>query len=1047
MMKRSIINLAVAALLTTGFSSFASADEARLPYIIQLADKPAASYTGEVNGLKATKPSAGQQLDVNAYDVQAYINYLDKKQSNVIASIGNAQIVHNYQVVFNGFSAMLTDAEVRKLKDSADVLAITLDEPRTLQTNYTPKFLGLDKPSTGLWSLLNGPSKAGENVVIGIIDSGIWPEDPSFADRVNANGEATHDASGTLAFDAPPATWKGSCESGEGFSTANCNNKLIGAKKFRSIYDSLIAKGTAVAHWSDYNSARDNGGHGSHTASTAGGNGKVAAQIAGASIGLISGIAPRARLAAYKVCWTSNDPVKPEGSNSCYGGDSIKAIEAAVSDGVNVLNYSISGGEQLNDAVDAAFLAATNAGVFVAASAGNSGPANMVAHIAPWLTTVAASTHDRVQESNVTIGSKTLKGGSVISKPLTGNLILAKNAGVSDYASLSQASKDALDRCFGTANAVPADAKLDPIKVAGKIVLCDRGASNLVDKSATVKEAGGIGMLLANVPTGSATISAIEHTIPTVHINAADGISAKAYVTSAGVDAQTTFSASMNNFTGNAPVMADFSSRGPNRADANVLKPDLTAPGVDILAATVPAQNKEQRDQIATGTAGIAAWQSMQGTSMSSPHVAGLAALLHQLHPTWSPAAIKSALMTSAYSTLNDGKPGLQNGLLPWAQGAGHVNPNSAADPGLVYDVTALDYDRYLCGQGQLSAAKCNVIGSIQPYNLNLASLTTANVLGKFTFNRTVTNVSDRASTYTAKATISGFDASVSPAELSLNPGESKSFTVTLNRTSAAKNVYQYGALVWTDGVHTVRSPITAKASLLAAAAQLNSEATTGSKVITIGTGSAGVLSLVKGGLKEATRSASSIAQDSGKKDGVAECKAGTSTDGVKVHEFSVPAGNLATRFALYNEDTTHGAADDLDLLVMNAAGVAVGGSGTDGSNESVLLPNLAAGNYRACVIGYGVKDGKSDYTLSSWIVNAGDAGGSFKALAPSKIYLGGTATVGFSWKNLPAGKRYLAGVSYLIDGAAQSTTSLIVETNDPIPTATSTARAVDAGI
>ncbi|MFC7422005.1 S8 family peptidase [Iodobacter arcticus] len=1045
MMKRSIINLAITALLTAGAAGFASAEEARLPYIIQLADKPAASYTGDITGLKATKPASGQLLDVNAYDVQAYISYIETKQNNVIASIGNAQIVHNYNVVFNGFSAMLTDAEVRKLKNSADVIAITLDEPRQVQTNYTPKFLGLDKPGVGLWSQLNGAASAGENIIIGVIDTGVWPEDPSFADRVNATGEASHDLSGAQVYGAPPASWKGSCGDGEGFSAAHCNNKLIGAKKFRTQYEALVASGAKVPHWSDYNSPRDSDSHGSHTASTAGGNSKVAGVIGGASIGYISGIAPRARLATYKVCWTSNDPILADGKNNCYGGDSLKAIETAVSDGVNVLNYSISGGETLNDPVDLAFLAASNAGVFVAASAGNSGPANMVAHIAPWLTTVAASTHDRIQESLVTLGSRVLKGGSTNPAPLTAPLILAKDAGITDYANLSAASKTALDRCYGTADSVPADAKLDSAKVAGKIVLCDRGSSALVNKSAAVKEAGGTGMLLSNVAGGSATITAFSHSIPTVHISAADGAIAKAYAATIGASAH--FAASITSSAGNAPVMADFSSRGPNRADANVLKPDLTAPGVDILAASRPQLSLEQRNQIANGAVAPAEWQSMQGTSMSSPHIAGLGALLHQLHPTWSPAAIKSALMTSAFSTLNDGLPGLQNGLLPWAQGAGHVNPNLAANPGLVYDITPQDYDRYLCGQNQLSPSKCSVIGSIQPYNLNLPSLTTANVLGKFTFNRNVTNVSDRASIYTAQASINGFAATVSPATLSLNPGESKSFTVTLSRTTAPRNVYQYGSLVWSDGTHTVRSPITAKASLLAAISQLNSEEISGNKVVTIATGSDGKLTLVKGGLKEATLTNASIATDTGAKDGVRECTAGTSTAGVKVHQFSVPANNLATRFALYNSDTEHGAADDLDLLVMNSAGVKVGGSGSDGSNETVQLVNLPAGNYKACVVGYATKGGNTNYTLSSWIINAGDVGGSFKALAPGKIYVGGTASVGFSWKDLLAGKRYLGNVAYQIDGVTQTNTSILVETNDPLPTAPSVSRAENAGI
>jgi hypothetical protein len=1041
MMKRSVIHLAVVALLSAGVPHFAQAAEVRLPYIIQLADKPAASYTGELAGLNATKPLAGKLLDINAADVQNYINYLEAQQSSVIATVGNAPILHNYQIVFNGFSAMLTDAEVRKLKNSAGVVAITLDQPREVQTNYTPRFLGLDKPGTGLWSQLSGAGSAGENIVIGVIDTGVWPEDPAFADRVNANGEATHDSTGSQVYGAPPASWKGSCESGEGFSATNCNNKLIGARKFRTSYEALIASGAKVPHWSDYNSPRDSDSHGSHTASTAGGNGKVAGVIGGAAIGYLSGIAPRARLATYKVCWTSEDVDADAGKNNCYGGDSIKAIEAAVSDGVNVLNYSISGGEQLNDPVDLAFLAANNAGVFVAASAGNSGPANMVAHISPWLTTVAASTHDRVMESTVTLGSKVLKGGSLNPSPLTANIILAKNAGVSDYNTLSASSKLALDRCYGQVDGAPANALLDPIKVAGKIVLCDRGATALVNKSAAVQVAGGVGMLLSNVVNGATSVTAFSHTIPTVHLNAADGAIAKAYVTTAGNAAQATFSAFTTNSSGNAPVVADFSSRGPNRADANVLKPDLTAPGVDILAASRPILTQEQRNQVALGMPGPAEWQSMQGTSMSSPHVAGLGALLHQLHPDWSPAAIKSALMTSTYSSLNDGKPGLQNGLLPWAQGAGHVNPNVAADPGLVYDISPLDYDRYLCGQNQLPAAKCNVIGSIQAHNLNLPSLTTGNVLGNISFVRNVKNVSNQASTYTAQASIPGFAVEVSPATLSLNPGESKSFTVTLSRTTAAKQVYQYGALVWSDGTHKVRSPITAKASLLAATSQLYSEDTTGSKVFSIGTGSDGKLSLNKGGLKEATLSTSTISNDSGAKNGEAECLSGTSTAGVKVHNFNVPANNLVSRFALYNADTLHGAQDDLDLLVMNSAGVKVGSSGSDGSNETVQLFNLPAGNYKACVVGYSLKGGSSSYTLSSWIVNAGEIAGEFKALAPSKIYLGGTASVGLSWKNLLQGKRYLAAVSYLIDGESQASTTLMVDTSNPLPTAISTTR------
>jgi subtilisin family serine protease len=157
-----------------------------------------------------------------------------------------------------------------------------------------------------------------------------------------------------------------------------------------------------------------------------------------------------------------------------------------------------------------------------------------------------------------------------------------------------------------------------------------------------------------------------------------------------------------------APVMASFSSRGPNRGYSNILKPDLTAPGVDIIAGVTPVKTQAERDAIASGSVVPgSAWASYQGTSMSSPHVAGLGALLKQLHPSWSPAAIKSALMTTAASTFNDGQPGAANGRLPWAQGARRrtrgAEPRHRSGP--AYDAGTLDYLRYLCGVGGIVGA------------------------------------------------------------------------------------------------------------------------------------------------------------------------------------------------------------------------------------------------------------------------------------------------------------------------------------------------------
>jgi hypothetical protein len=1028
----------------------AGADEVRHSYIVQLTDAPVAKYTGGVSGLPATKPAAGTRLNVTAADVQAYISYLDQKQSSVAASVPAALIMHQYKLVLNGFSARLTDAEVRALKKNTSVSAIHADEARTLDTNYTPTFLGLDKPGTGLWDKLGGKGAAGENVVIGIVDGGIWPENPSYADKVDANGFPTF-GDGTVAY-LPPVGWNGTCQTGEGFSAEHCNNKLIGARYFR---EGFLESGREQ-HWTEFVSPRDSiagatghGGHGSHTSSTAGGNNGVAGNLAGINIGRLSGIAPRARIAAYKVCWTYVDATATDGTgtrNSCFNSDSVAAIDQAVADGVDVINYSISGSQtSVTDPVELAFFGAADAGVFVAASAGNSGPANAVAHVSPWLTTVAASTHNRFNGATLTIGNgNQYLGASYNETPLPGTpTILAQNAAMQPYASLSSADKTAAARCYTATDRATyggsANAALDPTKAAGKVLLCERGNSARTDKSRAVKEAGGAGMILIDVSAATAPI-ADPHSIPSVHLNVNDGAVVKAFIA-----ANANLNSTIGKFSPQvgvtpAPVMADFSSRGPNMHNANLLKPDLTAPGVDILAGVTPGQTRDQRDAIANGTlVPPAAWESYQGTSMSSPHVAGLGALLRQAHPSWSPAAIKSALMTTAYDTFADAQTGLARGKLPWGQGAGHVDPSKAVDPGLVYDAGTLDYIRYMCGiPGTLSASFCSQYGSIQPYNLNMASLTASTVLGKLTLTRTVTNVSDQQSTYNATATLPGFTVAVSPSQLTLAPGAKATFTVTLTNVNSPVNAWAYGNLTWTDGSHVVRSPLTARAGTIAVPSSLYSEAASGNQLFTVGTGYTGALTALKGGMIPATRSDNTVGLDTSADGGLAACRAGGS-DGVKVHTITVPASSLLMRVALYDTDTTGyqaGKTDDLDLLVLNGAGSVVGSSGTATSNEMVTLSVPAAGTYKACVVGYSPNNNSSTYTLSSWVVGNNENIGNFKVNTPAVVYQGGTATASASWSGLGAAK-HLGAVVYNVNGTLSGITVLEVDTTEPVPVAT----------
>ena len=1042
-MKLLSISLAVVTLMG-GYAHAANLADVRAPslgaesrktYIVQLAAEPAASYNGTISGYAATRPAAGTRFNVRSANVRAYHAYLDTQQQSVIALIGKAPVLARYKTAYNGFAAKLTAAEVATLRTSSLVVDVVADEERKLETISTSAFLGLSTAG-GVWSqTVGGLAVKGEDVVIGIVDGGVWPEGPSYADRVS--GGTPVFSGGTLAYGPAPVGFSGTCVAGEGFVPAtHCNNKLIGAQYFNA---GFVASGR-TKHWTEFFSPRDSvaganghGGHGSHTSSTAGGNTGAQVTIAGVALGPASGMAPRARISVYKVCYTYDDAAATDGSgstNSCFTTDSVAAIDKAVADGVQVINYSISGSQtSVNDPVEQAFLRAANAGIFVAASAGNSGPGPAVAHVSPWLTTVAASTHDRGPTADVTLGNAAkYSGASFNTSPVPGGtaLIRAEDAG------LPGANATQLKLCYLSPSV------LDPAKISGKIVICTRGTNARTDKSAAVKAGGGVGMVLVDNGAG---LVADFHTVPSVHLTATDGAAVQAYAVASGAAATSAIS-SYYNVPKPAPIMASFSSRGPNAGDANMLKPDLTAPGVDIIATVTPALTQVQRDMVANGTlVPSAAWASYQGTSMSSPHVAGVAALLRQAKPTWSPSAIKSALMTTAYTTLNDAVAGDANGLLPFAQGAGHINPSAALDPGLVYDNSPVDFTRYQCLVNKPAvspASDCTTYGTLdQSYNYNLPSVTVGSVLGAVTVTRKVTNVGSSSASYSGTVTIAGFTPLLTPATLTLAPGETKTFTLKLTPTTAVLNVWNYGSMTWSDGVHNVKSPVTARVgNPIAAPALITGNTNSGSKVLTVTTGFAGKLTANKGGMKDVTLGAMETLTPSALTSAQLKtaCTTGVDTASVKVYPVAILANTVVARFALRQVDVS-GSTDDNDLGLLAPDGTWVY-SGNDGSNEAVQISSPVAGSYKVCVAAYGGSATMS-HKLSSWVVTTSDTAvpNNLNVLLPGQVFSNSSATVGLSWSALTTGSRYMGAVQFKdAGGVVRATTAIRIEPNGGLP-------------
>ena len=722
-------------------------------YIVELAEEPLTSYAGGVSGLARTRPDAGDRLDVTSAPARAYRGHLDVQRSAVAAAAG-IQVNAAYATAFNGFSAKLTAQQVTTLRADKRVRAVTAS--RALGTRTPPPTAPSTAPAPGAPAATapaapdqppaGGPAGkpvkpgpgTGTGMVIGVLDTGIWPESASFAKKMSA-----------------PATWRGTCQTGVAFVAEHCNGKIVGARYFA---DTWLAGGGSVPE-GEVLSPRDMSGHGTHTASTAAGLPVSDVTIDGRRFGPVSGVAPDAQIAVYKVLW----------GGMGYDADIIAGIDAAVADGVQVLNFSIGsdlGDWEANTPIGIAFLNATLAGVFVAASAGNTGiVSGAISNAAPWVTTVGAAVTN-LDEATVKLGDGTkLVGGSLDALPGgdSRQMVFGEQAGAPD---------------LGAVYCEPGS--LDPAKIKGKVVAC--ALSDTFGSAAEIKAKGGAGMVVFD-PVGNYRINSIFN-FPVVYLPTEKQAGTLFnYLMRHPTDARVSLRPGGDGSSvPGVPSVADFSSTGPDKVTLGVLKPDLVAPGSDIIAAVSPAGNFGRQ------------YDAYSGTSMASPYVAGAAAVLRAAHPNWSPGAVASALRTTATDTVGTSSP--------LDQGSGFINLAGATDPGLVIEPTAAD----------LVAFSETAVPDGKELNLPAISLREYDGTGPVTLTRTLTNVGKVRETYRSSVSgLNGMKVTVTPASVTLAPGRSATVTITLRRGSAPWDRYVTGSIGWRGKAHSARIPVAAR--------------------------------------------------------------------------------------------------------------------------------------------------------------------------------------------------------------------------------------------
>ena len=684
-------------------------------------------------------------------------------------------MVHSYRQGFSGFAAHLTDSQAKKIAEHPDVVQVSPNTFYEPQTTRVFDYLGLSPSSPK--GLLHD-ANMGEDVIIGVLDSGVWPESLSFSDT---------------GLGPIPTRWKGTCVDGEQFdSKKHCNKKLIGARYYM---DGLFKKNKTDSRIPDteFMSAREALPHGSHVASIAAGAFVPNVSEHGFGMGTARGGAPKARIAMYKVCWQTED-------GSSASADVLKAMDDAIGDGVDVITISLGRAIPILREIDVSNVFSYGAfhaiskGITVLMASGNSGPeAYSVQNIAPWIITVAGTSLDRWFPTPLTLGNNVTllaRTPSVVPE------IQAELIYVDSSKKITSEAQGKIVLCFIT----PESGETADDYFNQQMEFRTRGLIIASKRSDLMVVSGGMILMGIDYEQGTTIFNYIRSTSkPTIKMSPSISLTGPIVATK----------------------VADFSSRGPNSVSPYVLKPDIAAPAVAIVAACTPEKMNNENG-----------YTALSGTSMATPVVAGVVALLKAVHPDWSPAMLKSALITTASSTDPHGEPIFSEGLSrkladPFDFGGGLVNPDKAANPGLVYDADAEDYRRFLCASNygetyittiseQKGLYKCP---SPRPsmLDLNLPSITIPFLNEDVTLTRTVTNVGPVNSVY--KLIVQppmGVKISVTPKRLVFNSRVKKlSYQVTVSTTHKANSIYFFGSLIWTDGTHSVSIPLSIRTQML----------------------------------------------------------------------------------------------------------------------------------------------------------------------------------------------------------------------------------------